>query len=48
MPDNAIVVIDLLDFSILKVPVRGILVFIGVRCILENSSGDKSENCVIP
>lgn len=48
MLDSTLVVMDLLDLAMLKVSVRGILVEIGVRCVLANSSGDKSENFVIP
>lgn len=48
MLDNATSVMDLLDFAILKLPVCGTLVVIGVKCVLANSSGDKSENVVIP
>lgn len=48
MLDNATFVMDLLDLVILKVPVCGILVVTGVRCVLANSLGDKSENLVIP
>lgn len=48
MLDNATFVMDLLDLANLKVPVCGILVVVGVRCVLANSSGDKSENFVIP
>lgn len=42
------VVIDLLDLVILNAPVVGIFVTVGVRWVLANSSGDKSENFVIP
>jgi len=48
MFDKVVVVIDRLDLAILKVPVRGVLKVIELRYILVNSSGDKSENCVIP
>jgi hypothetical protein len=48
MFDNIAVVVDLLDLPMLKVSVRDILGEIGVRCVLVNSSGDKSENFVIP
>lgn len=48
MLDSATFVVDLLDLAILKVPVCGNLVVTGVSCVLANSSGDKSENCVIP
>lgn len=46
--DKVAVVIDRLDLVILKVPVCGVLNVIELRCILVNSSGDKSENSVIP
>lgn len=48
MLDNATFVMDLLDLVILRVPVCGILVVTGVKCVLANSSGDKSENFVTP
>lgn len=43
---SATVVVDRLDL-VLR-PVRGILLSIDVRCVLVNSSGDKSEYFVIP
>jgi hypothetical protein len=48
MLSKVAVVIDLLDLVILKVPVCGILKVFELRYILVNSSGDKSENSVIP